>query len=475
MTLEKTIKNNIEIGKLLNINLIPNYIYYDEIKDNKYNIIGISVFKKSSYSLPIKFELLTKEQINNIMKKYNTNYVLVKKYITVEIDRYIEKNDTNFIDKRVKNTNIQNYLNESYNIFKLELSNFIKDNEEYKNNIINLFENKKNKFLIEIKKILYDITLNKLYVSIPNDDEITKFKLNNYRYICSKIDKDNCNKNIFCKYNNGKCKSNLKKSEIYNHINRLSNEMLNNELIYKEILNIDNYYVSDIINKENYIERDNQIILKSSNIINLDSILKNIFMKGNIPNIGKKKDIVNNDILEPIKKYNNYYIQNILQESNTIYRSFVNCLYWIKNELLEENFRNLGFYSDLQSQLANYFKGSLINWLLDITNKDDIMNNLNKHININDYSNINKFIYNISTTEKNISNNIYILYILNKLVNIPIVVYNDNFDIIYVYDNGISKNLLDKKYYQNKKLINILYEYNFTQKNPSKIKSIYFI
>ena len=47
--------------------------------------------------------------------------------------------------------------------------------------------------------------------------------------------------------------------------------------------------------------------------------------------------------------------------------------------------------------------------------------------------------------------------------------------IIYIYDNGIIKNLSDKKYYQNKNIINILYEYNFTKKNPNKIKAIYFV
>ena len=198
-------------------------------------------------------------------------------------------------------------------------------------------------------------------------------------------------------------------------------------------------------------------------------------MKGNIPNIGKKKEIINEEIVEPIKKYNTYYIQNVIQDSNTIYRVFSNCLYWIKNNILEENFRNIGYYSDLQTQLSNYFKGSIINWLLEITNKDDIMTNLKNIIKIDNYESIYNFIYNIYTTEKNISNNIYILYILNKLINIPIVVYDDNFNIIYIYDNGIIKNLSDKKYYQNKNIINILYEYNFTKKNPNKIKAIYFV
>ena len=45
-------------------------------------------------------------------------------------------------------------------------------------------------------------------------------------------------------------------------------------MIYKEILNIDEYYVSNIIDKNIFKERENQIILKNTNIINIDKILK---------------------------------------------------------------------------------------------------------------------------------------------------------------------------------------------------------
>ena len=103
------------------------------------------------------------------------------------------------------------------------------------------------------------------------------------------------------------------------------------------------------------------------------------------------------------------------------------------------------------------------------------MNNLKNYLNITNYDDIYNYIYNISNTEKNKSNNISILYILNKLVNIPIVVYNNDFDIIFIYDNKIVDIINNNKYKNNKEYINILYEYNNTKKNPSKIKSIYFI
>ena len=76
LPLEKTIKNNLEIGKILDINLTPNYIYYDNIKNNKYYVLGVSVLKKKSYILPVKNEYISIEKINSILK--NSNYQLQK-------------------------------------------------------------------------------------------------------------------------------------------------------------------------------------------------------------------------------------------------------------------------------------------------------------------------------------------------------------------------------------------------------------
>ena len=147
----------------------------------------------------------------------------------------------------------------------------------------------------------------------------------------------------------------------------------------------------------------------------------------------------------------------------------------MKNELYEIEFRNLGYLNDIQTKLTNYFKGLLINWLIDINNKEDIMTNLKDYLDIVKYENIYNYIYNISNTEKNISNNIVILYILNKIIKIPIIIYDNKFDIIFIYDDGIVNLKNKSKYINNKEYINIIYEYENSKRNPSKIKSVYFI
>ena len=478
-SLDNTIKNYLNLNKLLQFNFIPKYIYYNSYEKDKYNIIGFSIFEQISNIVPVKEEKISRIKLENIYKKYKISIQLKKLSTTKIIDDLILSEDKDiYIDERIKKSSLQNYYNESYNIFKLEISNFLNYNLSYKEKIEKIYNSNNDDKIIIIKKLLYDITINKLYNTKDRSSEIDIFKLNNYRYICSKIDnKDNCNSNIFCSYNNGRCMPTLKKSELYNHINRLSNEIIYNDLVFKEVLNIDEYYITDIINKNNFIQRDDQTILKSSNIINIDTILKKIFTKGDIPILGKKRRNIDIEevIEEPLEKYNKYYIQYIVSNSNTIYRAFVNSFYWLKNELYEIEFRNLGYLNEIQTKLTNYFKGLLINWLIDIHNKNDIMTNLKEYFNIMNYEDIMNYVYNISNTERNISNNIPILYILNKIIKIPIIVYDNTFNIIYIYDNKMVDIKNNSKYKNNKEYINILYEYDNTRKYPSKIKSIYFI
>ena len=247
-------------------------------------------------------------------------------------------------------------------------------------------------------------------------------------------------------------------------------------MIYKEILNIDEYYVSNIIDKNIFKERENQIILKNTNIINIDKILKKILKNTKISDIkiNKKSNVEIIDYNEKLEKYNNYNIQIIINNSNTIYRAYSNCLYWLKNNLYDDENRNLGYYSDIQTKLTNYLKGEVINWLIDISNKEVIEKKLLTYINVNNYDEINIFIYNIVSTEKTLNNNIYILFILNKLINIPIVIYNNSFEIIYIFDKDFFDLKNYKNYKINNKYINIIYEYYNTKKYPSVIKSLYF-
>ena len=85
----------------------------------------------------------------------------------------------------------------------------------------------------------------------------------------------------------------------------------------KELLSIDNYFVSDIVDHNKFTPRENQKIIKSD-VINVNKILSEIFGEDNIPKIGKRKiskvgkSINEENIENPLEKLGNMYIQNII-------------------------------------------------------------------------------------------------------------------------------------------------------------------
>ena len=478
-SLNSSLENYILINKSLDIDYMPKYLYYDEIQNKKYNIIGFSIFLQENNILEIIEEKLTRDSINKLINKLGIKKIELKKLKKIkELEELlISKNKDIIYDDRIKDTIIRNYNEESYNIFKLEISEYLNNNNNIKDKIKDFIKSKSKKIILEIKKILYDI-IKKLYIIKDNSNKLTYNKLNNYRNICSNYSKNNCSNNIFCDYNNGKCKPILKKDLLYNFISKLSNELVYNTIIYNEVLNIDNYYISTIINTNIYQEKENQKIIKTSNIININQILKTIFKDNNLPKLTKTNkydvEIENLDGYQ-LEKFNKYYLQEIISNSNSIYRAVINAYYWIGNNLYNIEDKNLGYYSKIQTSLTNYFKGLVINWLLDIKNKDIYDKNLKSYLNI-DYDNIYSYIYNISSIENTTSDNIVTLFILNQIIKIPIIIYNNLFKIIYIFDSEIKNVNGDniKKYNENKDYISVLYEYS-DRTYPNIIKTIHFI
>ena len=392
---------------------------------------------------------------------------------TNKLDENLFNKDDNYKeDNRIKDSKIRNFDVESYNIFKLEISNYLNNNKKEKELFIENNKHKNiNEKILKYKKYLYNIT-NNLYININRNNEIDNYKLNNYRILCEYYKKNKiCNKNIFCLYDNGRCRPTLKKSLIYNHITRLSNEIAYNELYYKELLNIENYFINNIINTDLFKLSDKHYLIKSSNIVDIKKIYEQFF-KEDIGNLKKYKQISNIDIgnVELIK-YDNLYIQEVYNK-NMIYRAYINLYYYIKNNYDIE--KNLGYYSNTQTELINYFKGLTINWLLNISNKEIYNNNIYKYNKI-EYKNINNVIYGI--VDKNIVENNtniqVILLILYYIIKIPIVIYNDNIEIIFIVDKNIIKENYDIKYNNNYKYINL--QINYSNNKIISIKSLYIV
>ena len=497
--IKSTINNLLDLDSKINMDMKPIGFLYTENKDNMYNLVAFIL--NNDIELRVKPEMISYDNIIKIAKKLNRKE-FKKKNISEEdiIDQFIKTKEKK-IDDRIENIKIRAYDKESYELFRLELSNYLKLNEKVRDKIIKILENKKlviqdKKQLLKsllfknIDKELYDLAQeggNERIMELGTKDvNINKYKIKNKRDLCNtNITKDKCNLTNHCKWKGNTCKLIVSKDKAIIYVNKIIQELVKDEMKSKEILAVDNYYVSDIVDYENFTQRDHEEIIKSD-IPNINKILSQIFGEDNIPIIGKRKfykigkSIEEENNENQIEILGDIYIQNIILNNNTILRAFSNCYYWINNPLYQIEFRNLGYYSDLQTDLSNYFRGNIIDFLMDNSNEEYIQKNILKYLNMT----VDNYIQDLSTKDNLIYNGIIELLILSKLYKISIMVVDNFYEIIYILDNGkvledpkISsiKNL---KIYKNqdftKKSIVIMLEFNFGSNKPSKIKSIYY-
>ena len=331
------------------------------LNNNVYDVIA--VITDQSINIPVQPISIN---YHDLQKLSNANGI--KHFITDmrslydEIDDVIAKGPTNEIDIRIQNVKKNMYENESYELFRLELSEFLHQHLPLKNKIITYITSEKldkiskkdmikralfktlSKELLDIYNTVStsnddleggttsfnvqpsrghslenDIVINlinnmqdgkdnsypdqrlqwldaKVYKALGGDDEeeislpgekvqtnfielvpeipkdvILNYTVNNNREVCKINNKAACKENPHCTFA-GSCKFILTKQSLIYYINRIADELLSNKLKSSELLKIDNYRVSDIVNAENFKERDGQKIIKSINY-NIQKIL----------------------------------------------------------------------------------------------------------------------------------------------------------------------------------------------------------
>ena len=506
----------------------PIGVYVENNNTNKVKVIALITI--SQKSIPIKSEIYNKSVLIKM------GYTIEEKSIDDEIDKEIMKGNENYIfDQRQKSVNIDKYLQESYQLFRLEISEFLKENESFKNKIDRIIKDnkitKKNKRNL-IKSLVYKITNKQLYDIyqhineqtggsidhfldyITNKDHIhrskiklqsggdqklihiadkkpniEKYQINNNREICQiNVTKKTCDVNPHCSWSNNQCKLSLTKDMLINFINKISEEIINKDLKKDEIFQYKNYFVSDIVDYNRFTERPNQKIIKS-NTNNMKKMLIDIFGEENIPKIGKRRGYKGIDIdyqelnfQNPLKDMGDYYVQSIIDNNNTLFRAFANCLFWKKNKLFDDSHRNLGYYSSLQTDLSNYFKSLIIDWLVDKNNKQEIKNNLFKYIDdLKRKHFIQDFVVKISNDINTFTNCIIETYILAKEYKQIIYVYDENNKLIYIFDNILVydttfNKTYDKKYDNievKKKSLHLRFNFLSRNINPDKIEALY--
>jgi len=495
------------ISKVISIE--PIGFIYSKKYDEKMLIEAIII--DNQISIPVKQSKMTQSDLNKMIP----NAIIESRSLYDIIDNEIKKGTSSIItDNRIIKTIENNFDSEHYELFRFELSNYLNLFISIKSKIIKILDSKESNKIENIKNILYKLTSDKLFntfneviqdnnkniiggageaklLHIRDNNEkldLTNYKVMNNRELCSNNRvKDECIINSHCFWNKNKCIYSIDEIKLIEYISRIADELVNNELKSKEILNIDTYFVSDIVNYDDYIYREHQKIIKSDSL-NIKKILSEIFGKSNIPIIGRRKilkssKLNNDDILNPIEKIGNIYYQKIVN-SNVVFRAYANSVYWIKNPLSDITFRNLGYYSNLQTDLANIFKSYIYDWIVNEQNQELLYKSFESIIKLSFDNFINEYKTKLFLQKEYYYLGLVDLFILNKFHLIPIVLI-DKFDnpffiiddkIIYNKFNNNSEYILPKKY-MDKNIIKIIYISNNITINttPNNLISIYEI
>jgi len=407
--------------------------YSQKIRD-KFMVSGLYI--QENIILPITVIRMDESEINKFAKEYKIkNIMIVSRKEDDIIDREILKGNSNIIvDDRILKVNKIEYMEEGYARFRLELSEVLSNNPKLQSELDNLC-NEVN--VTKVKEYLFKlIKTNNLISLTPRIPKLDDYKITNFRQLC-KLDKT-CS-HIHCgKSNSSKtCQLQMTDDILDQYIKRLSNEIVYNIIERQKILKKFPYSVDDIYNYDFFSTKQNEKILKSSNLT-IDNILKEIYGENNIPNIGKKKLIKVNAETElfPPKMFGNK-IEQLVKKDNGFYRSIINGLYWYKNPLLEIEYRNLGYDSTLQNDIINLFKGKIIEWLLD-------ENNLHKLYSKFNIKSIPQLKEKLVSQEPLDSMYKYELYILSDILNYQIIVVNQYDEKVLEFNTNKSETITIK-------------------------------
>jgi hypothetical protein len=516
----------------------PFGIYYDEKNGDNLRVTGITT--KTRDVIPVKPEIV---KINDLEKM---SLIYENKPLTDKIDSELLKGrSSGKIDNRILSVNLNKYETESYELFRLEFSDYINrpENIQLKTKIENIMNDHKTQRKDKIDKlrlIVYRLIDKDLYnkykrfvlsasdeafedTNLDVDDNATSedetensdgkieqkggkydkllhiaskvpdlvnYDVRNDRSICvTNKDKDTCNTNQHCHWTHSGCYMSLTKNLIIKFVNKICEDLASNDLKAFEVMKIGNYFVSDIVDYNKFTERLDQKILRSTSS-NVKKALNELFGKDSIPKIGKRRVGKNLDVNYQQLNVDNslidmkdFYIQNIIEGNLTIFRAYVNGYYWIQNKYNDNESKNLGYYSPLQSDLANYFRSLVIEWLQHTKNKETIKNELFKYMQIKKSSKnpIDEFIIKIAQDIPTLTNCIVELFVLSKINLIPIVIYDDDNNVKYIFDEGIKYNINENtnktiinKYKSRKDVISLKFSLMTNQSIPDDIDVIYY-
>jgi hypothetical protein len=323
---------------------------------------------------------------------------------------------------------------------------------------------------------------------------ITSYKRANDRDVCEvNTTKDTCNTNPHCYFYLGTCKLSLKKEMVIYFINKIANEIVNDPLRSREVLNEQGYQISDIVSYGHFKSRPNQKIVSSQNT-NITNILSQLFGHENIPRIGKRRyrhsEIDQRDNLDhPMETVGNTKLQLIDTSNRVIFRAICNALYWLANPSNDAENKNLGYTSMIQVKLSSLLKSEMIKWMMAEENESKL-NEILDYLKIRKDNTfrqnyLRKHLVKLNIEKGITSNYVLELAVMSALLKIPIVVLNEQMELIYGFNEGVKLNKSKDEHTKtgnakefppetfNKSIV-LQFNYMSSAQVPSTIKVVYY-
>jgi hypothetical protein len=328
--------------------------------------------------------------------------------------------------------------------------------------------------------------INKLIHRISRIPDVVGYQVNNDRKVCEiHEERDECNTNSHCRWAHGSCYMALTTDMIVAFVNRMSEELARNDMKANEIMQEEGYFVSDIVDRNKFTRQIGQKIIRAS-ATSIKRTLKELFGHDNIPNIGKRRaakivDVNYHDLNAkfPLLDLKAILVQRVIENNISIFRAYSNGYYWLINSFYDKETRNLGYYSPLQSDLANRFKAAVIDWLSDPNKQHKISPEMLENMGSRGESQtqILDFVNRLSNEIETISTGVTELLVLSKVNHtVPIIVRTDTYKVMHIFENG--RHIFEpsdevQAKYDFTKTINIKFEYVGNSMSPDIIDVVY--
>ena len=485
LSLDKTIKKMQELKKKMKNDEFLKFNGFSSAKQTKDKYVINGILLENRLIIPVINKSIKYNQLKKIANKFKVKIFNIENVaFDKEVNDAINAHNI-IIDPRMQEITLKNFNMENYNLFKLELSSIIANDRKIVGDIMEIFKKKNKKEKVNLLKTIFykklDKKLYKLLKQKGGDVKIVKqlnvpnkYIVNNTRELCNIHKKNECNTNHNCLWKGNQCNFKMTYETVIKYVNKLIEEILDSDYKANELLQKDEYFVSDIVDYNSFTPRNNQVIIRS-NSMNANIVLSEIFGENSIPQIGKKNVIKNQLNIEensnnPYEQIGNFIYQKI-KNNNLIFRVLANLLYWIKNKTFNIEDRNLGYNSPIQTSIANYIRGQFIIWLSNIKNWTFIKNNM-KNININKgIVGLDQYINKI--TNKNYKSNFNNeLLLFNIIFKLPIYIMNNSNKFIKVVKNATIKNFNPKVDIIDNKTLYIKYD---SDRIDEKFKNIYSV